>query len=335
MSRFPRLIHTEWGGDSHVGRHNSGPHLRRQIANHITHEENPGVALSSEGEARASLDGDWSESYILDLMEWHLQVQNSLPNLAGTAQWVFKDFGTPLRPENPIPYVNQKGLVDRSGTPKDVYYLFQAYQTNTPVCHIESPTWPIRCGESGALKRVRVYSNCERVELFVNGRSQGTKFPNANISPAAGLVWFVPLYLGENEIQATAVTTSGQTVEHSITQTLVPNGVTKAAGMQGWFTSAGSVTASAGSVTALAGSEQVKIATVQLVTKDGIPVLTDEHHLTFALSGSGRLLINQGAPYGCRVVETANGRASITIFDADETTQLHVTSEELPPIQIS
>ena len=185
MSRFPRMIHTEWGGDSHVGRHNSGPHLRRQIDSHTTHEENPGVALSSEGEARGSLDGDWSESYILDLMEWHLQVQNRLPNLAGTAQWVFKDFGTPLRPENPIPYVNQKGLVARDGTPKDVYFLFQAYQTNTPVCHIESPTWPIRAGEPGALKRVRVYSNCERVELFVNGRSQGTKFLNPTIPPQA------------------------------------------------------------------------------------------------------------------------------------------------------
>ncbi|MCB0036570.1 MAG: hypothetical protein KDE51_21205, partial [Anaerolineales bacterium] len=144
MQRFPRLIHTEWGGDCHVGRHNSGPHLQRPIAHHLTHEENPGVAHATDGEARASLDSDWSESYMLDLMEWHLQVQNRLPNLAGTAQWAFKDFGTPLRPENPLPYINQKGLFDRAGQPKDVYYLFQAYQTETPVCYIESPSWPIR-----------------------------------------------------------------------------------------------------------------------------------------------------------------------------------------------
>ena len=38
----------------------------------------------TEGEARGSLDSDWSESYMLDLMEWHLQVQNRLPDLAGT-----------------------------------------------------------------------------------------------------------------------------------------------------------------------------------------------------------------------------------------------------------
>ena len=331
MSRFPRMIHTEWGGDSHVGRHNSGPHLRRQIEQHLTHEENPGVALSSEGEARASLDGDWSESYILDLMEWHLQVQNRLPNLAGTAQWVYKDFGTPLRPENPIPYVNQKGLVARDGTPKDVYYVFQAYQTDTPVCRIESPTWPIRAGEPGALKRVRVYSNCERVELFVNGRSQGTKFLNATISPAGGLVWFVPLNMGLNKIRAVGVTANGKTIEHVIVQTLVANGVTKAVAIQGWcervaITSTSSVTADSVSTT---------LVTIQLTTEDGVPVLTDEHHVCFELAGSGELLTNQGTPSGSRIVETANGRASICVLGADTTTQITVTSDKLPSIQIS
>ena len=311
MNRFPRLLHAEWGGDCHVGRHNSGPHLRRQIANHTSHEENPGVALSTAGEARASLDSDWSESYMLDLMEWHLQVQNSLPNLAGTAQWVFKDFGTPLRPENPIPYVNQKGLVDRSGRPKDVYYLFQAYQTDTPVCRIESPTWPIRSGEPEALQRVRVYSNCERVELFVNGRSQGAKMPDPNIFPASGLVWFVAMNRGANEIRAVAMTGDGRVVEHTIEQTLIPIGAAEAAALQGWC-------------------EQVEfegktavLATIQLINQDGEPVLMDERQMRFELKGDGSLLVNQGTPTGSRVIETANGRASITILGATETTILY------------
>ena len=322
MSRFPRLIHMEWGGDSHVGRHNSGPHLRRQIANQTSHEENPGVALSNEGEPRGSLDSDWSESYMLDLMEWHLQVQNRLPNLAGTAQWVFKDFGTPLRPENPIPYVNQKGLVDRSGQPKDVYFLFQAYQTAKPVCHIESPTWPIRAGKSDALHRVRVYSNCEQVELFVNGRSYTTKVLDPTIFPARGLVWFVPLQLGENEIRAVAVTAEGQVVEHAITQTLVPNGEMEAVRMQGWCEQV------------IFEGETAVLATIQLISQDGVPVLTDERILDFELQGDGKLLINQGTPSGSRVVETANGRATIYILRAAETTILHVKSDRLPSYQL-
>ena len=329
MSRFPRLIHTEWGGDSHVGRHNTGPHLRRQIANQTSHEENPGVALSTEGEPRGSLDSDWSESYMLDLMEWHLQVQNRLPNLAGTAQWVFKDFGTPLRPENPIPYVNQKGLVDRSGRPKDVYYLFQAYQTDEPVCHIESPTWPIRAGEPEALQRVRVYSNCERVELFVNGhfdsaqcrRSHTTKTLNPTAFPARGFVWSVPLQTGANEIRAVATTTEGQKIEHTITQTLVPADE-MAAGMEGRWEQVA------------VDGETAVLATIQLISENGVPVLTDERRVHFELAGAGKLLTNQGTPLGSRVVETANGRAASTIFGADETTVLHVSADDLPSYQL-
>ncbi len=198
MRRFPRLLHMEWGGDSHVGRHNAGPHLRRAIAHHATHEELPGAALSREGEARASLDGDWSESYALDVMEWHLQVQNRLPNLAGTAQWAFKDFGTPLRPENPIPYVNQKGLADRTGQPKDVYFLFQAYQTDTPVCYIESPTWLARTGEPGAL------NGCGFIPI-VSGRHCGlTAVPWAQNSS-------IPLFLRRAGWFGSSRSTWGQT----------------------------------------------------------------------------------------------------------------------------
>ena len=322
MARFPRMIHTEWGGDSHVGRHNSGPHLSRAIEHHTTHEENPGVALSGEGEARASLDSDWSESYMLDLMEWHVQVQNQLPNLAGTAQWVFKDFGTPLRPENPLPYVNQKGLVARDGTPKDVYYLFKALQTGTAVCHIESPTWPIRTGEPGGMKRVRVYSNCERVELFVNGRSQGTKFPNPTISPASGLIWFVPLQMGNNQIRAVAVAKNGDRLEQAIEQMLVPNGIRTAAKMQGWLETTSPI------------GDKVVRANIQLVTSDGIPVIKDEARVCFELEGSGTLLVNQGTPVGSRILETANGRASILILNHDVDTVLQVTADGLPPLQI-
>ncbi|MFP4322486.1 MAG: glycoside hydrolase family 2 protein [Anaerolineales bacterium] len=103
LTRYPNFFHAEWGGDSHVGRHNSGPHLRAALEVTSDHGEVPGLATSAEGFARASRDSDWSESYMLDVMEWHLQIQNRMPNLSGSAQWVFFDFGTPLRPENPIP----------------------------------------------------------------------------------------------------------------------------------------------------------------------------------------------------------------------------------------
>ncbi|GAB5491933.1 MAG: glycoside hydrolase family 2 TIM barrel-domain containing protein [Phototrophicaceae bacterium] len=130
MAKFPRFLHAEWGGDSHVGRYRQAPHISEEPISTVDNAEEVGTATSDEGFTRYSKDGDWSETYILNLMNHHLMVQNKLDNLAGTLQWAFKDFGTPLRPENPVPYVNQKGLLDRAGRPKDNYHLFKAWQVD-------------------------------------------------------------------------------------------------------------------------------------------------------------------------------------------------------------
>ena len=61
-------------------------------------------------QAAVSHDGDWSETYACNLFDWYLKVQETLPWLTGSAQWVFKDFTTPLRVENPVPRINQKGV---------------------------------------------------------------------------------------------------------------------------------------------------------------------------------------------------------------------------------
>ena len=46
-------------------------------------------------------------------------MQETLPWLAGSAMWVLKDFTTPLRVENPVPRINQKGLLERDMTKKE------------------------------------------------------------------------------------------------------------------------------------------------------------------------------------------------------------------------
>jgi len=109
--------------------------------------------------------GDWSENYIVDLFDWHLRISENDPTFVGNVQWAFKDFGTPLRPENAIPYMNQKGLVDRTGKPKDAFYVFKSYWSNDPFTYIESHTWTERQGPKGKTRDVSVYSNCPEVEL--------------------------------------------------------------------------------------------------------------------------------------------------------------------------
>lgn len=304
LARYPRLLHMEWGGDSHYGRHNVGPHLATELAHEADHAERPGTATSAAGPARASRDGDWSESYMLDLMEWHLQVQLR-SRLAGNAQWVFKDFGTPLRPENPIPYVNQKGLLDRAGRPKDVYYLFQSYLSAAPMVHIESHTWPLRVGVPAAPQRVRVYSNCPRVTLYVNGVSAGERLRDGTRFPAAGLVWDVPLRGGANELHAVGTAADGSQVGDVVRQEYL-------------VAEPGPPSACAARTQAetTADGERGVRVTVRLTDAAGVPVVDDRRRVTFGLEGDGRLLDRLGTVGGSRVVELANGEASILVVPA-------------------
>lgn len=184
IKRFPHFLHAEWGGDSHVGRHSERTDLERVDA--------------------GDRNGDWSEAYIVCLFDWTLKEQQSMPNLTGSAFWTFKDFSTPLRPDNPIPYVNQKGVVERDGTPKESYYVFQSYWSKQPMVHIYGHSVPTRWGKAGEQKQVLVYSNCKEVELFVNGKSQGVRRRNVADYPAAGFHWDVVLQDGKNEIKAVA-----------------------------------------------------------------------------------------------------------------------------------
>ncbi|HEV3202569.1 MAG TPA: glycoside hydrolase family 2 TIM barrel-domain containing protein [Bryobacteraceae bacterium] len=110
LAKVDRMLHIEWGGDSHAGRHSEDPDkVLARIATGQGVEEKDRAYLLTGGQARASKDGDWSETYICNLFDWHLKEQETMDWLAGSAQWVFKDFSTPLRPENPIPRMNQKG----------------------------------------------------------------------------------------------------------------------------------------------------------------------------------------------------------------------------------
>jgi beta-galactosidase len=65
------------------------------------------------------------------------------------------------------------GAVDITGHPKDSYYLYQSQWTDRPVLHLFPHwNWP---GREGQLIPVLAYTNCNSVELFLNGRSLGEK----------------------------------------------------------------------------------------------------------------------------------------------------------------
>lgn len=80
-------------------------------------DERGGDFLSSGGQARASRDGDCSEAYICNLFDWYLEEQEIMDWFSAVDLRRF-----PLRPENPIPLVNEKGLVERDLTPNEGYF---------------------------------------------------------------------------------------------------------------------------------------------------------------------------------------------------------------------
>lgn len=63
------------------------------------------------------------------------------------------------------------GILDLAGFPKDAYYMYQSEWTNKPVLHI-LPHWNWKKGQT---IDVWAYTNCDEVELFLNGKSLGVR----------------------------------------------------------------------------------------------------------------------------------------------------------------
>lgn len=298
MKKVKHFLHVEWGGDSHARRHAEDPdRALAKIEGDGTTDERAGDASLVGGAARVSKDGDWSESYICNLIDWHLKEQETMPWLTGTAYWPFKDFSTPVRPDNPVPYVNQKGVVERDFTKKESYYVFQSYWTSKPMLHIYGHTWPVRWGQTDEAKMIKVYSNAKEVELFVNGESQGIKKRNSQDFPAAGLRWMVKLREGKNQIKA--VSKNGKE--------LLTDEIEQVYQTQAW-----------GKPTKLQ-VEEIKregdIITVQakVVDKDDILCLDAKNWIYFDATGDGELIIDQGTSIGARKVQAYNGRALVRL----------------------
>jgi len=91
--------------------------------------------------------------------------------LSGLFIWTGFDY---LGEPTPYPWPARSsyfGIVDLAGFPKDAYYMYQSEWTNTPVLHI-FPHWNWKEGQT---VDVWAYTNAEEVELFLNGKSMGTK----------------------------------------------------------------------------------------------------------------------------------------------------------------
>ncbi len=172
------------------------------------HENNPQrvefcTETTSFISTRGEYENNWGKGYVSNLGLWQpnwgpLPGEDwadivKYPYLGGLFVWTGFDY----RGE-PTPYrwpcvTSHFGFMDICGFPKDGYYAYKAAWTNEPVVHI-FPHWNWK-GKEGDSIKVHCYTNCEEVELLLNGKSIGKQ----KAIPYTKLIWSLTYKPGKLE----------------------------------------------------------------------------------------------------------------------------------------
>ena len=105
------------------------------------------------------------------------------PYLGGLFVWTGFDYRGEPTPFSWPCVSSHFGIMDICGFPKDGYYAYKAAWASNPVVHI-FPHWNWQ-GKEGDSIKVHCYTNCEEVELFLNGKSEGRQ----KAVPFKKLIW--------------------------------------------------------------------------------------------------------------------------------------------------
>ena len=200
----------------------------------------------------------------------------------GEARWPMK--GSPA------------GVIDMCGFKKDGFYFYQSQWVNKPVLHV-FPHWNWK-GKEGEFIPVTCYTNCDTVELFLNGRSIGVK---GYALPRLGMEG----RYGNYPARARVLRTTADL--HLSWDVPYEPGTLKAVGVRDGKTVATVEISTAGEPAALAMTvdrdaiaadrRDVAHCIVQIVDADGRPAPTAGNEVTFAIEGEAKLIgVDSGDP---------------------------------------
>ena len=211
-------------------------------------------------------------SYNLSDKGW-LDVVNR-PFMCGSFTWTGFDYKGEPNPYGWPDVSNNTGLMDCCGFPKDKYYYFESCWSEKPMVHVmpASWNWP---GKEGKEIRVLAFSNAKKVELFLNGRSLGTK----KVPHDDYVAWEVPYQPGQ--LTAKAYTEGRTVAADTIETTGMPSRIDLSPER-----------------TALqANAEDAVVVPVSILDENGRAVPDAVNHVTFQLRGNGQILgVSNGDP---------------------------------------
>jgi beta-galactosidase len=145
---------------------------------------------------------DYSVEYQEQILNTYYKAIMERCFVAGGTVWNSFDFNSQGR-QDEMPDINNKGLMTAERKYKDSYFFMQAALAKQPVLKIASLNWtnragrPAQPGENFCRQPVTVFTNLKQAELFLNGKSLGSK---KTVDHKA--VWDVPFADGGNVLFA-------------------------------------------------------------------------------------------------------------------------------------
>jgi beta-galactosidase len=228
--------------------------------------------ISTRGEYK----NDWGKGYVSNLGLWQpewgpLPGEDwadivKYPFLGGLFVWTGFDYrGEPTPYQWPC-VTSHFGFMDICGFPKDGYYAYKAAWTNEPTVHI-FPHWNWK-GKEGDSIKVHCYTNCDEVELLLNGKSVGKQ----KAIPYTKLIW--PLIYKPGKLEACGYK-AGKLVTRDIVET----------------TKAPALVALSSDVSTLK-ADGCDVAVIKIAIKDakGRIVPTANNLVKFSIEGPGRII---------------------------------------------
>lgn len=201
---------------------------------------------------------------------WRVVKRN--PFISGLFIWTGFDY---LGEPTPYPWPAHSsyfGINDLCGFPKDAFYFYKSEWTSTPTLHI-FPHWNWKPGE---VIDVWAYTNCDQVELLLNGVSLGKQ---KKTSEMLHLSWTVPFEAGTltavgwkdgKEIARDVVKTAGEPAKLKLI---------------------------ADRTTIKADGSDLSFVTVQIVDKNGVIVPQTDNDVKFEVQGPASIAgVDSGNP---------------------------------------